>query len=120
MTIKYKQHLEMKKLFDSAQKCNRCYPNKKIKIPYFEPKNGSKDIKIIFINERPGRLGPEGTGLVTQFNNDLTAKNFRELFLLLNVKYKDIFITNTCLCYLPYIPVNNQHPKIREIINCHY
>ena len=111
----------MKKLFDSAQKCDRCHHNNDLKVPYFEPRNGSEDIKIMFINERPGRVGPGESDLVGQFNNDPAAETFKHLLSLLkNINNKDIFITNSCLCYLPNLPTNQQHPGVRELLNCHY
>lgn len=110
----------MKKIFDSAQDCRRCYSNKNIKVPYFELRNGSRNVKIMFINERPGRVGPGESDIVSQYNEDPSAKTFKHLLDYANIKDKDIFITNSCLCYLPNIPVNKQHPKIKELKNCHY
>ena len=119
--IMYKKHFKMRELFNSAQKCNRCYHNNDLKVPYFESRNGSKNIKIMFINERPGRVGPGESDLVSQFNNDPSARTFKYLLSLLkNINNKDIFITNSCLCYLPNIPVNEQHPNVEELKNCHY
>lgn len=117
---KYKEyHKEMEVLFNKAQNCALCHVNGDIVVPYFEPRNGSKNVKIMFINERPGRVGPGESNLVSQFNDDPSARTFLELFLPLNIKYKDIFITNSCLCYLPNRPVNIQHPTTQEIENCH-
>ncbi len=80
-------------------RCEKCNNGERVLIPKPDEKNGFVGAKIMFINERPGRVGPGETGFVSFDNSDPSARRFKELFSLINIPRKDIFITNTCLWY---------------------
>jgi uracil-DNA glycosylase family 4 len=84
-----------------------------ITVPLPCPKNGFKDVKIMFINERPGikGAGSDSSKEICFDNNDGSATRFKRLFQK-NLKEKgitrkDIFITNSCL----WCPNNMKNPK---------
>ena len=72
-----------------------------IHIPKPDPKNGrpGKNIVLMFINERPGRVGPGQNDLISFENPDPTAHRFKRLFETLCIDKKSIFITNACIYY---------------------
>lgn len=53
----------------------------------------------MFINERPGRIGPGSTDSISFDNPDPTARRFKRLFEKLDINRKRIFITNACIYY---------------------
>ena len=54
--------------FEKAQSCELCYGGKPICVPLPDPKNGKENVDIMFINERPGRVGTGYSGYVS-FDN---------------------------------------------------
>lgn len=89
------------KFFDKYK--NNCeeFNRGPVHIPKSDPKNGieGKNITLMFINERPGRIGPGKSDLISFENLDPTAYRFRRLFETLGVNRKNIFITNACIYY---------------------
>jgi len=87
--------------FDKYQ--SRCeeFHGSPIHIPKPDPQNGipGKNIVLMFINERPGRVGPGASDVISFRNPDPTASRFRRLFTKLRISSKRIFITNTCIYY---------------------
>lgn len=103
-------------LFDEIEKEIRSnHPNLNIYVPRPDPKNGKEKIDILFVNERPGRIGTTKSGYVSFDNDDPTAKQFKELFKLLKISREKIFITNACL----WIPHDSDYrdtpPSISEL-----
>ncbi len=82
------------------EKCEK-FNRGKINIPKPDPENGTpgKNIILMFINERPGRVGPGQTGIVSFDNPDPSAQRFKRLFETLSIDRKRIFITNACIYY---------------------
>jgi uracil-DNA glycosylase family 4 len=78
-------------------------------------KNGSLDTDLIFIAEAPGRFGSGRTGI--PFHGDRSGDNFEQLLNYVDIKRKDIFITNAVLCN-PLKDGNNRRPTTKEINNC--
>jgi uracil-DNA glycosylase family 4 len=89
-------------------------------VPLFDEKNATSNALIMFINERPGRIGTGASGKVSFDNNDPTAKQFKECFEQLNIPRTKIFITNACLCYPDSENYRDKAPKTSEIDNCQY
>ena len=112
--------MNINKIFDKAQTCKRCYGEIPIYVPYPDPKNGKENTKIMFINERPGRIGTGESGYVSFDNDDPSAKHFKECFELLSLSRKNIFITNACICHPKQERYTDAVPNIEEIKNCHY
>jgi uracil-DNA glycosylase family 4 len=112
--------MEIIDLFNEARQCKRCYGERPIFVPCPDPKNGFKNVKIMFINERPGRIGTGESGYVSFDNNDPTARQFKKNFQLLGISRKNIFITNACICH----PKNDKYvdtsPTTEQLKNCHY
>jgi Uracil-DNA glycosylase len=79
----------------------------KIHIPKLDPENGVPGMRIslMFINERPGRIGPGQSDLISFHNPDPSANRFKRLFSILGIARKKIVITNTCIFY----PINKQY-----------
>lgn len=88
-----------------------------VHIPKPDPKNGipGKDILIMFINERPGRIGPGKSDLISFDNDDPTANRFKCLFETMNINRKRIFITNACIYYPLREDYRDTRPNIEEI-----
>lgn len=106
-------------LFDEAQDCHKCYGDNPIYLPYHDPDNALESAQIMFVNERPGRIGTGDSGYVSFDNNDPSAEFFKACFNQLNLDRKQVFITNACLCHPVFPEYTDKAPKKREIVNCH-
>ncbi len=106
-------------LFDEAQGCQKCYGDNPIYVPYPDPENALVSADIVFLNERPGRIGTGDSGYVSFDNNDPSAEFFRACFNQLNLNRKQIFITNTCLCHPAFPGYTDKAPTKKEMVNCH-
>ncbi len=106
-------------VFEEAQDCHKCYGDNPIYVPYPDPNNAQESAEIMFVNERPGRIGTGESGYVSFDNSDPTAKFFKECFTLINLDRKQIFITNACLCHPIFPEYTDKAPTKREIVNCH-
>jgi uracil-DNA glycosylase len=109
----------IQKVFAEAQDCHKCYGDNPIYVPYPDPNNAQKSAEILFLNERPGRIGTGDSGYVSFDNKDPSAEFFRECFNQLNLDRKRIFITNACLCHPDFPEYTDKAPTKREILNCH-
>src|SRR5450755_2301735 len=87
--------------FDKYQKDCEQFSRGSVHIPKPDPKNGipGENIILMFVNERPGRLGAGQTDLIAFENPDPTAYRFKRLFETLAIDRKKIFITNACIYY---------------------
>ena len=103
-----------KKLSKSASLCRLC-PAMSDLPAILSSKNGSLYTDLIFVAEAPGRFGSGRTGI--PFHGDRSGDNFEQLLNYVNIKRKDIFITNAVLCN-PLKDGNNRRPTIKEINNC--
>jgi len=112
--------VEVREIFQEAENCSLCNYDK-IKVPLFDPKNGTKNVKIMFVNERPGRIGTGQSGYVSFDNNDKTANLFKDCFEQLSLDRTQIFITNACICYPDLKEYRDKKPSAKELKNCsHY
>lgn len=109
----------IKNLFDEAQNCQACYGKNPIYVPYPDPRNAQESAEIMFVNERPGRIGTGSSGYVSFDNEDPSANFFKKCFNQLKLDRKRIFITNACLCHPVFPDYKDKAPKIRDIRNCH-
>ena len=107
-------------IFREAKSCRRCYGDTSLHIPLPDEKNGGLGAKIIFILERPGRVGTSKSDRISFDNEDPTAKFFKKLFSEININRKNIFITNAVLCH-PMIENYRDTPvSSKELTNCLY
>ena len=106
-------------LFKAAQSCHKCYGDNPIYVPYPDPNNAQETAQIMFVNERPGRIGTGDSGYVSFDNSDPTTKFFKDCFNLVNLDRKQIFITNACLCHPIFPGYTDKAPTKKEIVNCH-
>jgi uracil-DNA glycosylase family 4 len=83
-------------------------------------KNGGVNAKILFLVERPGRVGTGKSGRISFENEDPTAKFFRELFFSTGIDRKDIFITNAVLCHPIITGYKDTPASTKELKNCLY
>jgi uracil-DNA glycosylase family 4 len=104
-------------LFDEVQDCHKCYGDNLIYVPFPDPNNALESAQIMFVNERPGRIGTGDSGYVSFDNNDPSAEFFKECQL--NLDRKQIYITNACLCHPVFPEYKDKAPTKREILNCH-
>ena len=107
-------------LFEEARECQRCYPGEDISIPLPDPKNSNGKADILFVNERPGRIGTGNSGFISFDNDDPSAEFFKECFSLISVDRRLVFITNACLCHPIFEGYRDTAPSVREMKNCHY
>lgn len=103
--------------FDKYKESCKRFNNGPIHIPKIDLKNGipGNDIILMFINERPGRIGPGKSDLVSFENQDPTARRFKRLFNILNIDRKKIFITNACIYYPLETSYTDTPPTQKEI-----
>jgi len=101
------------------EQCEACNNGRKVIIPKPDPRNAIKKVEVVFINERPGPVGPRKSGCISFDNEDSSARFFKELFTeTFGSNYrKHIFITNTCLWFPDDPNYRNLAPTTREI-NC--
>jgi uracil-DNA glycosylase family 4 len=105
---------KFKRLSKSSSLCRLC-PAMSDLPAILSSKNGSLYADLIFVAEAPGRFGSGRTGI--PFHGDRSGDNFEQLLNYVNIKRKDIFITNAVLCN-PLKEGNNRRPTIKEINNC--
>jgi len=82
--------------------------------------NSDNFADILFVNERPGRIGPGQSGYVSFDNNDPSANFFKECFELAGLRREKVFITNACLCHPDYPGYKDTAPNDGELVNCHF
>jgi DNA polymerase len=99
------------------EQCQAANGGRPIVIPKPDNQNGSVGAKILFLNERPGRIGPGKSGRISFENDDPTARWFRELCSLTGINRKEIFITNACL-YYPNDPRYKDKPPTARELKC--
>jgi len=105
-------------IFSEAKSCRRCYGETLLHVPLPDEKNGGIGAKILFVVERPGRVGTGKSGRVSFENQDPTAEFFRDLFLSIGIDRRNIFITNAVLCH-PIIAGYKDAPvSAKELKNC--
>jgi len=105
-------------IFEKARVCKRCYGETRLCVPLPDEKNGGIGAEILFINERPGRRSAGKSGRMSFDNEDPTTRFFKELFLSIGISRKDIFITNTVLCYPLIEWYVDTPPQRKQIKNC--
>ena len=105
---------KFKRLSKSSSLCRLC-PAMSDLPAILSSKNGSLYADLIFVAEAPGRFGSGRTGI--PFHGDRSGDNFEKLLNYVDIKRKDIFITNAVLCN-PLKDGNNRRPTIKEINNC--
>jgi len=95
-------------IFEEAKNCDLCFGKNPIYVPKPDPKNGFQDVKIMFINERPGRIGTGKSGYISFDNDDPTANFFRECFYSLHYPVR-IFLSQM----LAFVILNMRDITIR-------
>ena len=105
---------KFKRLSKSSSLCRLC-PAMSDLPAILSSKNGSLYADLIFVAEAPGRFGSGRTGI--PFHGDRSGDNFEQLLNYVDIKRKDIFITNAVLCN-PLKDGNNRRPTTKEINNC--
>jgi uracil-DNA glycosylase family 4 len=114
------KNMDLNQLFEESRSCQRCFKGKEIYVPQPDPKNSIEKAEILFINERPGRIGTGQSGYISFDNDDPSANFFKECFEHIGLNRENIAITNACLCHPVFEGYTDTAPKIREIKNCHY
>lgn len=115
-----KKMANLREILLEARLCQRCYPETKICVPLPDPNNSIGEVDIIFINERPGRIGTGQSGYISFDNDDPAANFFRECFDLVGLDRQKVFITNACLCYPLSDGYTDTKPTVSELTNCHF
>lgn len=111
---------EILTIFSEAKTCRRCYGDIPLHVPLPDEKNGGLGAKILFLVERPGRVGTGKSGRISFENEDPTAEFFRDLFFSIGIDRGNIFITNAVLCH-PIIDGYKDTPaSTKELKSCLY
>ena len=76
--------MSQSRLFKIVKSCDRCYSGKEIYAPAPDPNNADDNADIIFINERPGRIGTGESEYVSFDNADPTADFLKNVLNTLN------------------------------------
>jgi len=118
--MSYPDFAELDKIFKEARECHRCYGGKSIYVPGFDRNNGGSGSAVMFINERPGRIGTGNSGVVSFDNDDPSANFFKEMFGSIGINRRDIFITNAVLCHPNFEGYRDTKPNTKEMKNCLY
>jgi uracil-DNA glycosylase family 4 len=96
--------------------CEACNGGKPVCIPEPDTKNGFQGSAVMFINERPGRIGSGKSNKMSFENEDPTANWFKELFAMTGLDRREIFITNARIYYPQGDPgYKDRPPTLREI-----
>lgn len=98
-----------------AKNCLKC-PDLTDKIAVLSKLNGNLNPRVMFIAEAPGRQGADRTR--KPFSGDNSGRNFQILLDSINLKRKEIFITNAVLCSPRKPSGANRRPKKSEMNNC--
>jgi uracil-DNA glycosylase family 4 len=118
--IPSKADAPLAQLFSDGRGCDRCYPGQEIYVPQCDPNNSTGKSEVVFINERPGRIGTGKSGYVSFDNGDPTANFFRECFELAGLDRRSVFVTNACLCHPAFDGYKDKRPTVTELVNCHH
>ena len=105
-------------VFREAKQCTNCFPGGRLHVPLPDEKNGSAGAKVMFVFDRPGRIGTVKTDRISFDNPDPTAEFFKELIGQIRVPREDIFITNAVLCHRLGPGALDTQPRSKEILNC--
>jgi len=111
---------EILKIFNEAKSCRRCYGDTPLHVPLPDEKNGGVGAKILFLVERPGRVGTGKSGQISFENEDPTAQFFKDLFSGINTDRRDIFVTNAVLCHPIIAGYRDSPASPKELKNCLY
>ena len=112
------EEYKIESIFNEAQVCKKCYGDIPIRVPRPDSRFGKAEIKVMFINERPGWKGAGASDRISPDNNDPTARQFKECFEQLGLSWHEIFSTNACICYADQEDLKNKVPSAAEISNC--
>lgn len=71
----------------------------RVLIPRFEPANGNEYARFLFVLERPGPKSlatkeAGGPGVISQYNNDASARTLKDQLALSGLDKRDICLTN--------------------------
>jgi len=105
-------------IFRDAQQCAQCYGNIPLRVPLPDERNGALGVAVMFICERPGRVGPGQTGRVSFDNPDPSAETFKRLVEHTGIPRECIFITNAVLCYPGADDYRDRPPSTAQLRNC--
>lgn len=111
---------EILTIFIEAKSCRRCYGDIPLHVPLPDEKNGGVGAKILFLVERPGRVGTGKSGRISFENEDPTAEFFRDLFFSIGIDRKNIFITNAVLCHPIIARYKDTPASTKQLKNCLY
>lgn len=109
---------EILNIFIEAKSCRRCYGDTLLHVPLPDEKNGGVGATILFLVERPGRVGTGKSGRVSFENQDPTAVFFRDLFFNTGLDRRTIFITNVVLCHPILDGYKDMTASTKELKNC--
>ena len=107
-----------RQFFEKYRKeCEKCNGGRSVIIPAPDSKNATGKVQLMFINERPGPVGPAKTGFVSFCNPDASARWFHTLFQeTFGLAFRrHIFITNAVIWYPQQKNYRNQTPTNQEI-----
>ena len=106
------------RIFRRARKCTKCYGSIPLHVPLPDESNGAMGVEVMFVLERPGRVGPGKTDRISFDNCDPSAKAFKRLVESTGIPRERIFITNAVLCYPRTDDYRDRPPSAAQRQNC--
>lgn len=109
---------KLKNFIELSHEAQRCFVCEQMqdKIAVLSESNGNINPKVMFIAEAPGRQGGDRTR--KPFYGDKSGENFQKFIDSIDLKRKEVFITNSVLCNPRKPSGANRRPSKKEIINC--
>jgi len=109
---------ELERVFRDARECRLCWGDAPRNVPLPDPQNGLVGVDVLFVCERPGRVGTLRSGYVSFDNDDASARFFKELLGVTRIRRERIFITNAVLCHPLTDGYRDAPPRPAELRNC--
>ena len=106
---------QFKELVKEAAACTQC-PAMCGRSAVLSELNGSRDARIMFIGEAPGRKGADRTRV--PFSGDQSGANLDRFLNSINLTRNEIFITSAALCNPRSESGANRKPTQKELANC--
>ncbi|HEY8411456.1 MAG TPA: uracil-DNA glycosylase [Pyrinomonadaceae bacterium] len=104
-----------KQLVTEAATCTRC-PAMCGRSAVLSRLNGSRDARVMFIGEAPGRKGADRTRV--PFSGDQSGANLDRFLSSIGLTREQIFITSAALCNPRSDSGANRKPTQKELANC--
>jgi DNA polymerase len=107
--------LAFQRIVEDAGSCTLC-PGMNGRSAVLSERNGSRQPRVMFVAEAPGRQGGDRTRI--PMCGDATGRTFETLLASIGLTREEVFITNAVLCNPRSETGANRPPKPAEIRSC--